>query len=112
MNDTADQIKFELIVTIVNKGVSPEVIDAAKSVGAQGATILRGRGSGVHEQAKFFGIIIEPEKELVLVLVDNKIRDVVLDAISKAIEIEKPGNGIAFVVDVSKVIGIPHLAGK
>ncbi|MDR1702181.1 MAG: P-II family nitrogen regulator [Sporomusaceae bacterium] len=109
MSDCPKEIKFELIVVIVNKGISADVIDAGKSAGAQGATVLRGRGSGIHEQAKFFGIVIEPEKEVVLILVDNKIRDNVLDSISQAIEIEKPGHGIAFVVEVPKVIGIPHL---
>lgn len=57
-----------LIVTIVNRGYSDEVMDAAREAGAQGGTILYSRGAGVHETETFFGIPIQPEKELVLIL--------------------------------------------
>ena len=57
---------FELIVAIVNRGFSDLVMDAARKAGASGGTILHGRGTGVHEAAQFFGVAIQPEKELVL----------------------------------------------
>lgn len=104
-----NKIKTELIVVIVEKDMSGEVIDAAKQGGADGATVMYGRGSGIHENARFFGITIEPEKEIVLILVDVSIRNAVLCSIQQKIEIDKPGMGIAFVLDVSKVIGSPHL---
>ena len=107
MNPTQD--KYELIVTIVDKGVSSDVIDSAREGGAEGATVLHGRGSGIHEKAKFFGISIEPEKELVLILVVQRIRDRVMEAIRKGIDIDKPGNGVSFVVDISTVMGINHM---
>ena len=107
MNPTQD--KYELIVTIVEKGASPDVIDSARKGGAEGATVLYGRGSGIHEKAKFFGVTIEPEKELVLILVVERIRDRVMEAIRKGIDIDKPGNGISFVLDISKVMGINHM---
>jgi len=103
------KIKFELIVTIVDKDMSGDVIDAAKRGGAEGATVLHGRGSGVHEKAKFFGITIEPEKEVVLILVPSEIRKAVLKSIAKEINIDQPNSGVAFVIDVTKVIGIRHL---
>ena len=40
---------FELIVSIVNKGFTSIVMDAARSVGAKGGTILNAKGSGAHE---------------------------------------------------------------
>jgi len=107
--DATPKIKTELIVVIVEKDMSGEVIDAAQRSGAEGATVLTGRGSGIHEKAKFFGITIEPEKEVVLILVSEDIRKAVLKSIAKEIEIDKPNHGIAFVLDVTKVIGIQHL---
>lgn len=101
--------KIQLVVVIVERDMSGEVIDAAKAGGAEGATVLYGRGSGIHENEKFFGITIEPEKEIVLVLIDAEIRNRVLCSIKERIDIDRPGNGVAFVIDVSKVIGIPHL---
>lgn len=103
-------MKIELIVTIVEKGVSSDVIDAANAGGAKGATILHGRGSGIHKKAQFFGLTIEPEKEVVLILVNSMIRETVMKSIAKGIDIEKPGNGVSFVLDVSDVIGTSMLS--
>lgn len=99
----------DLIITIVNKGHSSEVIDASKEAGAEGGTILHGRGSGVHDTAKLFGIRIEPEKEVILIIVEDEKTDLVVDSISKKLKINKPGNGVLFVIDVKKVAGIHHL---
>lgn len=101
--------KFELIVTIVNKGFAEDVVDAAKEAGAEGGTILKGRGTGIHENAKLFGMTIEPEKEIILTLVDDSKTKQILSAISSAVNLDKPHTGIAFVLDVEKTIGICHL---
>jgi nitrogen regulatory protein PII len=102
-------VKFDLIVTIVNDGFAEDVIEAAKGAGAEGGTIIHGRGSGIHENAKLFGMTIQPEKEIVLTLVDtNKTRQI-LEAINEAVHLDKPNTGIAFVLNVEKAFGIYHL---
>jgi nitrogen regulatory protein PII len=103
------QIEFDLIVTIVNRGFAEEVVCAAKAAGAEGGTIVNGRGTGVHENAKLFGITIEPEKEIVLTLIDRAKTKNVLEAITKSVDLNKPGKGVAFVLGVEKAIGICHL---
>ncbi len=102
--------EFDLIVTIINKGWADEIVEAARNAGAEGGTVLYGRGTGVHERKSFFGILIEPEKEVVLTLIPRERTQSVLQAIVKAGQLEKPGTGIAFVLDVSQVAGIIHLA--
>jgi len=102
--------EFDLIVTIINKGWADEIVEAARSAGAEGGTVLYGRGTGVHERKSFFGILIEPEKEVVLTLIPRERTQSVLQAIIKAGQLERPGTGIAFVLDVSQVAGIIHLA--
>lgn len=103
-----DNEKFDLIITIVNKGYSSDVINAAKSARAEGGTVISGRGSGIHEVAKLFGFLMEPEKEIVMTLVDARKTEEVLQAISDKVGIDKPGKGIAFVIDVKKAVGISH----
>lgn len=41
-------MEFQLIVTIVNKGHCGTVLDASLEAGAEGGTIITGRGSGIH----------------------------------------------------------------
>ena len=100
---------YELIVTIVNKGDSELVVEASKKAGAEGGTIIYGRGTGIHEQAKLFGITIEPEKELVLTLIEKEKTKEVLQVIVEETKLNKPGKGIAFILPVEQVAGINHL---
>ncbi len=104
--------KFDLIISIVSKGRSHLVVEASKRAGAEGGTILGARGTGIHEQAKLLGITIEPEKDLVLTLVPRCETDKVLDAILEEAELNKPGRGITFVLEVKRVAGITHLLGE
>ncbi|WP_332697402.1 P-II family nitrogen regulator [Halalkalibacter lacteus] len=106
------EMYYDLIVSIVNKGDSSKVVDASKRAGAEGGTIISGRGTGIHEQAKFLNIQIEPEKEIVLTLIDRKQTNTVLQAIMEEAELNQPGNGIAFVLDVERTVGINHILNK
>jgi nitrogen regulatory protein PII len=101
--------KNNLIVTIVKKGCSECIIDASKQAGAEGATIIPARGTGIHETKKLLGIPIEPEKEIIFTIVLEEKTDQVLDAIIKAGKLEKPATGIAFVIELKKVVGVVHL---
>lgn len=100
---------MSLIITIVAKGWGDKVLEASLKAGAEGGTIMLGRGAGIHEKTKILGICVEPEKEVVLSKVFRDKEDAILQAIVDAAELEKPGAGIAFVLPVQKVVGVPHL---
>lgn len=97
-----------LIVTIVRKGWGSTVLEAAVKAGARGSTVLGGRGAGINEQEKIFGLSIEPEKEIVLTLIPAARADAVLQAIVEAAELNEVGHGIAFVLPVDRVVGVAH----
>ncbi len=100
---------FDCIVTIVNKGHSEPVVNASRKAGAEGGTILMGRGTGIREVKSILGIAIDPEKEIVLTLVPSEKSNSVLEAIVKAGNLERPGAGISFILPVKGVAGICHL---
>lgn len=108
MNGTL-KTNHKLLVTIIKKGKASKIVKATKAVGAEGGTIVYGRGTGIHERNTFLGIAIEPEKEMVLTLVPECRVDIVLKAIEEAGKLNEPGTGIAFVIDAKKVGGIVHL---
>lgn len=101
--------KFELIITIVNRGFADDAMDAAKVAGASGGTILYARGTGVHEAEKFFGITIQPEKEVVLILTEYEKRREIMRAIVKGAGLKTEGRGMAFSLPVEDVVGIVHM---
>lgn len=103
------ELKHDLIVTIIKKGCSERIIQASKKAGAEGATVIYGRGTGIHEQKKLLGIPIEPEKEIIFTVITADKTEAVLDAIIKAGKLEQPASGIAFVMELKKVAGVVHL---
>jgi nitrogen regulatory protein PII len=104
-----DEVKnhmVDAIITIVEKGYAIDVIDAAQSAGARGATVIQGRGSGVNETQKLFNMEIEPEKEIILILSANKNTVSITNAIREKVEIDKPGKGLMFVQSVKQTYGL------
>jgi len=102
--------EHDLIVTIVPKGTAEKVLRASQEAGAEGGTIIYGRGAGVHEKRKVMGVPIEPEKEILLTAVPRVLTERVLAAIVEAAHLDAPGTGVAFVVALDKVAGICHSA--
>ena len=97
---------LSLIVSIVRKGWGSTVLEASVKAGARGGTVLFGRGAGINEREKIFGMSIEPEKEILLTIVSASQVDTILDAIVRAGELNDTGRGIAFVLPVEKVAGV------
>ena len=104
--------QHELIVCIVNNGFGETVMDAAKACGATGGTVVRARGTANAEAEKTFGITVQPEKEMVMILVDSKIKDSVLHSLYTAAGLNTTGHGIAFSLPVDEVVGIKPPANE
>lgn len=98
--------KYHLIVTIVLEGHLEQVMNAAKRAGATGGTVIRGRGLGNKEAVKFLGLELEPERDVVLNIVDEKIKKEVMEEITKAVGIKTKGKGICISLPIDAAIGI------
>ncbi len=97
---------YEVVFCVVNAGYSELVMDAAKEVGARGGTVIHARGTANKEAEKFFSITIQPDKEIVMILVPSKIKDEVLRAVYRQAGLKSAGQGIAFSLAVDEVVGI------
>lgn len=98
--------KFVLIVALVNTGFTSLVMDAARNEGAYGGTVVHARGTGNKDMEKRFGVVITPDKEMVLILVNAKISDRILKAIYDQAGLQTKGQGIAFSLPVEDVVGL------
>ena len=97
---------YEVVFCVVNAGYSELVMDAAKEVGARGGTVIHARGTANKEAEKFFSITIQPDKEIVMILVPSKIKDEVSRAVYRQAGLKSAGQGIAFSLAVDEVVGI------
>ena len=59
----------EVIFCVVNAGFSDAVTDAARKFGAGGGTVINARGTANPEAENLFQITVQPEKEIVMILV-------------------------------------------
>lgn len=97
---------YELVVCIVNEGFADAVMEAARGVGAKGGTVIRANGTANKEAEKFFGIVIQPNKEMLMILVPSAIRSAVLDELYRKVGLNTAGQGIAFSLPVDATVGI------
>lgn len=97
---------YEVILCIINAGFSEVVMDTAKKLGAGGGTVIHGRGTASKEAEKIFNITIQPEKEIVMILVKKEIKDIILKGLYDTIGLDTNAQGIAFTLPVDDVIGI------
>jgi len=104
--------KHEAIFCIVNSGYSEMVMDAAKKLGARGGTVINARGTAPKDAESFFGITIQPEKEIVMILVPSSIKDDVLHALYQDAGLNTAGQGIAFALPVDSVVGLSEQTDK
>jgi len=105
----SDSRASDLIITIVPKGKAEKVLRASREAGAEGGTIMYGRGAGIHEKRTILGIPIEPEKEILLTVIPRRLTDKVTQAIVEAGNLNSPGAGIIFALELKSVGGICHV---
>lgn len=101
--------KFECVVTIVDGGYSEYVVDAAKSAGAKGATIINGRGSTSKEVENFYKLNIQPDKQIVLILCKQTQTKDIVESISKNAGMNTKMHALSFVLPVENAIGMAEI---
>ena len=106
MNITSET-KNVLIVTVVDKGNTDLVMEAARAAGASGGTVVKARGTGA-ELAKFFGVSISEEKEMIYIVAKRTDRDAIMRAIMEKAGSSTEAHGAIFSLPVDSVVGIKH----
>lgn len=109
INSTKNKSEYDMIVTIIGRGFSDYVVSAARDAGATGATIVYGRGTADADK-QVFGISLQPERELVLILVKSNERRTIMQAISDKTSLMEEGRGFCFSLPVSEVFGLKRVA--
>lgn len=97
-----EQSAHELICAIVNAGLADELMHEARKAGAKGGTILKARGTATGADSGFFGIVVVPEKEVLLILSSRSQADAIADAVAGASCLMEPGSGVVFRMPVEE----------
>lgn len=100
-----DSLDYHLLVAIVDHGKSRDVVRISRDAGAPGGTILHGRGAG-YPAGHIFDLQIEPEKDIVISVIPTKDIGRIRATLVQELQLDQAGNGILFVLPVSRVTGI------
>ena len=98
--------EHEVIWCIVNAGYADDVMNAAREFGARGGTVIRARGTANQEAERLFNIAIQPDKEIVMILIEASLKKDILHALYQKVGLNSPGQGIAFSMPVDEVVGL------
>ena len=96
----------ELIFVILNQGYTDDVMEAARTAGARGGTVLHAKGTGAGLAKKFFGVSLAEEKEILLIVSDMKEKVGIMKAIATQSGPDSPAGAISFTLPVSEVVGV------
>jgi len=99
-------ITHDLIVAAVNHGYSDGLMNTAREAGASGGTVINARGQAHEGAVKFFGIPVQAEKELILILTSREKKVPLMKAICEAHGINSSAQGIIFSLPVDNVMGL------
>ena len=97
---------YSLITVIVEKGCSEMVMDAARAAGARGGTVVHAKGTGKEEQARFFGVSITPEKELIYIATRKSQRTDIMKAIMENAGPHTEAKAVVFSLPVEDIAGL------
>lgn len=101
---------FKLIIAFVDSDKTDKILEAARTKGATGSTIIsQARGEGLKHNKTFLGLNIETPRDVLLLLVEQHLSRNILETIADAGNFESnPQEGIAFQIDVEDAVGVLH----
>lgn len=95
-----------MIVAIINRGYSEDVMSAARKAGAGGGTVVNSRSVVDESAIQNLGVGFGEEKELVLIVADAKTKLAIMQAISESCGINSEAKGIVYSLPIDNVIGL------
>jgi hypothetical protein len=98
--------RCDLIMCILNQGYSDEFMAEARKAGAGGGTVLSVRGTTRRGLVKFFGISVQDEKEIILILSTHEKRNAIMSAVSEKFGAQSEAAGLVFSLPADNITGI------
>jgi nitrogen regulatory protein PII len=104
--ETKTEITNDLIVAVINHGYSEEFMTVVREAGATGGTVLNARGLSHEGPVKFFGVSVQDEKEIVIILTNREKKVPIMEAASKTCGLASRAEGLIFSLPVDSVLGL------
>lgn len=104
--------QYELILVVANQGYTDLVMEAARSAGARGGTVIHAKGTGTEYARKFLDLHLAAEKEIILIASAMEDKAEIMKRIRAQAGPETPGGAISLSLPVSSIAGLRELEGE
>ena len=103
------EFNYELIVIIANSGHIDDVMDVARTAGADGGTVIHAKGTGAKFSDRFFGVSLADEKEVIFIAETKTTKAAIMKAVAEQMGPATPAGAICFSLPVSEIAGLRML---
>lgn len=103
---TLQNTTHELIIVIAEQGYTDMIMDAARSAGAYGGTVIHAKGTGQEVAEKFMGVTLAAEKEIIYIVTKTEQKNPIMQAIMHNAGVHTKAKAIAFSLPVTDTAGL------
>ena len=96
----------DLIIVIAEQGYTNIIMDAARTAGAYGGTVVHAKGTGMEAAEKFMGVSLAAEKEMVFIVTRTEQKNAIMQAIMKEAGLDSKAKSIVFSLPVTDTAGL------
>ena len=101
-----EKSEFTVIWTSVAIGFSDDVVDAARSSGAKGGTVIKGRRRNSEQVGQLLGLPVQEGQEFVLIVAPKEKKAAIMSAICTACGLRTQAHGLVFSLPVEDAMGL------
>ena len=103
---TLKNTTHDLIIVIAEQGYTNIIMDAARTAGAYGGTVVHAKGTGMEAAEKFMGVSLAAEKEMVFIVTRTEQKNAIMQAIMKEAGLDSKAKSIVFSLPVTDTAGL------
>lgn len=106
VEQVAEQAGYSLILAVTNQGYSEDMMKAARASGAKGGTVLHARRLGLQDTLSFWGINVQEEREITVILAPRDMKTNIMRVIGEKYGHGSEAHGLVLSLPVDAVEGI------
>ena len=103
------QLNHDLILALVKRGYSEELMDAARAAGAGGGTVIQAHRVAPAAPLKFWGASLQEEKDIVAIVSPRETKAQIMLAINDKCGLKTEAQGWTFSLPVESVSGLADI---
>lgn len=103
---TLKETTHDLIIVIAQQGHTEMIMNAARSAGAYGGTVIHAKGTGTEAAEKFLGVTLATEKEIIYIVTKTEQKNPIMKEIMEQAGLDTKAKAIAFSLPVTDTAGL------